>query len=292
MQLFSNVDIDALLTTGNILGIVKILVILLVGYLLIRIIAFAVRRALKRRVSEQARMIVNKAVIYTGVVILSVIVLAEMGMELTPLLGAAGIVGLAVGIASQTSLSNVIAGVFLVSEKPFAVGDVIRVGDKTGVVQSIDLLSIKIRTFDNLYIRIPNDRILNSDLVNITKYPIRRLDLNVSVAYKEDLERVRDLLLSIAKENIKVLNEPPPLVLFKEFGESGIELLFAVWFVKTDFLEVKNAIFMEVKRRFDQEGIEIPFPHVTIYAGSATGPIPVELSGSTESNRETKKPAH
>ncbi|MBN1686880.1 MAG: mechanosensitive ion channel family protein [Spirochaetales bacterium] len=242
---------------------------------MLRVVIFLVRRLIRRRVTEQAKMLTTKVINYTGIVIIVVIVLLEFGVNLTPILGAAGILGLAIGIASQASLSNVISGLFLVSEKPFAAGDVITVGDKTGVVMSIDLLSVKIRTFDNLYIRVPNEKIVSGEVTNITRYPIRRMDFNLSVAYKENLQHVKDVLVDIAYRNPKVLDEPAPIIMFRDFADSGITLLFGVWFQKTDYMNVKNSVTLEIKNRFDEEGIEIPFPHLSIYAGSTTAPFPV-----------------
>jgi len=279
MGLISRLNLDSYLSPDLLVELLKAVLYLAVGYIVLRIIVFVVRRLLKGRVTEQVKMLITRTILYAGIAFLVVITLIELGVNLTPILGAAGIVGLAVGIASQASLSNIISGLFLVSEKPFEIGDVIRSGDKIGIVQSIDLLSVKIRTFDNLYIRIPNEKIANADLVNITRFPIRRLDFDVSVAYKEDLARVAAILQEVAKADPNCLDEPAPLVLFKNFGDSGIELLFAVWFVKTDYLAVKNSVFQAIKRRFDEEGIEIPFPHRSIYAGQASEPFPVRVVG-------------
>ena len=228
------------------------------------------------------KMLISKAINYAGLAVIVFIVLLELGVNLTPLLGAAGILGLAIGIASQASLSNVISGLFLISEKPFVVGDVIRSGNKVGVVISIDLLSVKIRSFDNLYIRIPNEKIISNEVTNITRFPIRRMDFDLNVAYKDDLEKVRAILLSIARENSSVLDEPEPVILFRDFGDSGISILFGVWFQKADFIQVKNSIFMRIKKRFDEEGIEIPFPHRTIYTGSVTEPFPIAHMGASD----------
>ncbi len=276
MALFKNIDISELLTENLLLTLLRAGLYLVIGFILLRVVIIVVRRVIKGRVTDRAKMLTIKVINYAGIAVLFVIVLLEFGVNLTPILGAAGILGLAVGIASQASLSNVISGVFLVSEKPFAVGDVIRQGDKTGEVVSIDLLSVKIRTFDNLYIRIPNEKIVSSEVTNITRYPIRRIDFDLSVAYKENLNRVRDILKEIARRNTLVLDEPQPIVLFKTFDDSGISILFGVWFQKADFLEVKNSIFLAIKERFDAEGIEIPFPHRTLYAGSITDAFPVK----------------
>ena len=157
-------------------------------------------------------MIVRKGIFYTGAFIILITVLRLMGFKLTALLGAAGIAGIAIGFASQTSISNIISGLFLISEKPFAVDDVIKVGDTMGIVLSIDLLSIKIRTFDNLYIRIPNEKIIKEELINVTRFPIRRLNIDISVSYKEDLSKVKGILMEIARNNPYCLENPERII--------------------------------------------------------------------------------
>ena len=104
------------------------------------------------------------------------------------------------------------------------------------------------------------------------------MDIPVGVAYKEDIGRVRSLLLEMAATNPNILMEPEPLVIFQGYGSSSIDFKFAVWTKRENFLLVKNAITEEVKSRFDAEGIEIPFPHVSLYAGSATDPIPIRIT--------------
>src|SRR5699024_2454555 len=117
------------------------------------------------------------------------------GISLAPLLGAAGIAGVALGFASQTSVSNIISGLFLIAESPFKVDDIITVKSTTGVVLSIDILLVKLRTFDNQYVRIPNETLIKTEVTNITRFPIRRLNTTISVAYKEDIGQVREILM-------------------------------------------------------------------------------------------------
>ncbi len=274
-QLFSFDQFKEFFTIEKLRLIFQIGVTLIGGLLFFRVLAFLVSRLTKKRLSAQASMIIRKIIFYTGVVIIIIVVLKQAGVSLAALLGAAGVVGIALGFAAQKSISNFISGIFLMSEKPFAVEDVIQVGDTIGIVTSIDLLSIKIRTFDNLYVRIPSEELLNSKLTTITRYPIRRLDLRIGVAYKEDLRFVREVLLELADRNPNCLDEPPPLFLVTDFGDSSVDLLFGVWFDKPDYLTVKNEMMMAIKEEFDARGIEIPFPHRTIYTGLATMPFPV-----------------
>jgi small-conductance mechanosensitive channel len=193
--------------------------------------------------------------------VLAVVTQRYIMKKSTALLGAAGIVGIAVGFASQTSVSNIISGLFLISEKPFAMGDVIKIGGTTGIIQSIDLLSIKIRTFDNLFVRIPNEKILSSEVTNITRFPIRRLDVVFQVDYGQDLGRVHDILAEIARANPWCLDEPEPVIVLSEFKDSGIEVLLGLWFSKSDFLQLKNSIMQDVCRRFADEEVRFAHPN-------------------------------
>ena len=261
--------------TENIERLIIALIILIIGLAIIHIIAYLVKRLLPKTLSKQRQMIISRVIHYTGYVTLAVVIVAELKIPVAPLFGTAGVIGLVIGVASQTSIGNIVSGFFLVSEKSFEIGDVIKIGDKSGVVYSIDLLSIKIKTFDNLLLRIPNQTVISSEVTNVTKFPIRRLDFNIGVAYKEDLKKVKEILERIVKENPLCLDEPEPLIVFKEFGSSSIDILLGVWFEKTNYLQVKNSVFQDIKSTFDAEGIEIPFPHVTLYTGEVTKPFPL-----------------
>ncbi len=270
-------NMDTLLSGETLMTGLRVVVIVIAGFILLKIITFTTGKTVKKRLSPHSAMLVKKAIFYTGALIIFVTVLRQLGFKLTALLGAAGIVGIALGFASQTSVSNIISGIFLISEKPFAVDDIIKVGDTTGIILSIDLLSIKIRTFDNMFIRIPNETLIKTEVTNVTRFPIRRLNIDVSIAYKEDLGRVKEILLEIAKDNPYCLDNPEPLFVIKEFGTSGVGLLLGLWFVKTDYLLLKNSVMQSIKERFDKEGIEIPFPHMSIYSGTVTNPFPVQI---------------
>lgn len=285
MLLLTGINWSKLITMQNINTAIRIIVLLGLGFPLLLFICTLVGKAVKKRFTPQASMLIRKGIFYFGSILLIISVLYQMGFKLTALLGAAGIAGIAIGFASQTSVSNIISGLFLISEKPFEVGDLIKVDDTKGTILSIDLLSVKLRTLDNQLVRIPNESLIKNQVTNITRFPIRRFDINIGVAYKEDVSKVRTVLLDIAQNNPYCLDEPEPLVLFLNFGDSALEFLFAVWFVKTDFFKLRNSIMQEIKERFDAEGIEIPFPHRTLYTGSVTEPFPVEIVSS-----KAKKP--
>ncbi len=270
-------DLEKYINPATIEKFIRIIFILIIGISSIQTIAFMLKRSLRKQLSRQRMMLITRTIIYTGYTGLVLIVIKELNYDLTALFGAAGVVGIVIGVASQTSIGNIISGLFLVGEKSFEIGDVVRIGDKTGTVYSIDLLSIKIKTFDNLLIRIPNQSVISSELTNVTRFPIRRLDFQIGVAYKEDLRKVKMLLENVARNNPLCLEEPEPYILFQNFGDSSINITFGVWFEKANYSAVKNSVFVEIKEAFDREGIEIPFPHVSIYAGEASKPFDVNI---------------
>ena len=251
--------------------------LLFVGIPLVYGLSTWIRRLVGRSSTSQRGLIVGKLLWYGGLGTLIVTALIELGFNLAPLLGAAGILGIALGFASQTSVSNIISGFFLMAEQPFVVDDVIQVGQTVGIVLSIDMMSVKLRTFDNKFVRIPNESLVKSEVTTITRFPIRRVDVMVGVAYKEDLARVREVLMEVADANTTCLMEPRPMVILDGYGESSVNLNFRIWAAREKWLKLKDEILEQVKARFDEEGIEIPFPHRTLYAGSATGPFPVRV---------------
>lgn len=238
-----------------------ILFVLLVFGIIQRVVV----KMVASRISEPRTLVIKRIIRYTGFVVAIMTLFNALGIDLSALLGAAGIAGIAVGFAAQTSVSNVISGLFLISEKPFQLGDVIQVGDVSGIVQSIDFLSIKIQTFDNRYIRVPNETLIKTNLINVTRFPIRRLDVWVSVAYPSDLERVRSILLEVSAKNPYALDNPEPLIVLDKFDTSGINILLGLWFEKTQYLNLKNSIMIDIHTRFAQEGIEIPYPKLDVY---------------------------
>ena len=245
----------------------RVIVTVVVGFFFVKMLVFFASKAANRRFSPQSSMIIRKALFYTGAFIIFILVLKQLGVKLAAILGAAGIAGISLGFASQTSVSNLISGIFLISEKPFSVGDIIKVDNTSGIILSIDLLSVKIRTFDNQFVRIPNEQLIKSQVTNMTRFPIRRLDINITLSYREDLEKVRDLLLAIAEENPYCLDNPEPFFLIQSFGHNGVDLLFGVWYLKPDFTVLNNSIKLEIKKRFERERIRIPYTQVHLHSG-------------------------
>lgn len=267
------IDWNTIWDTPEMLKWIRLGSFVVVGLALIYIISITVGRIVRARHSVHYGQLVRKLIFYIGATVILLSMMMDLGLDLTGLLATAGVATLAIGFAAQTSLSNLISGLFLIGEKPFKIGDLIRVEGTLGVVESIDLLSIKIRTLDNLFVRFPNETMIKSPVTTVTRYPVRRMDLDISVAYKEDVQRVLGILKELARENKYALEEPDPLILFNSFGESALEFKFGLWFEKSNYLKLRNSILTEIKERFDKEGIEIPYPQLTISGSESAEPL-------------------
>ncbi len=269
--------LTAYLTPERILSLVRALIILMAGFLLARLIAASIGKIVARKSTFQQSQIVRKMAFYLLLTLVVISALRELGFQLGVLLGAAGVLTVAVGFASQTSASNIISGLFLLVDRPFQIGDIIQIGQTSGVVHSIELLSVKLQTFQNHLVRIPNEELIKSQVVNFTYWPIRRIDIAIGVAYKEDIGKVRRILMEVASANPLSMEEPEPIFMFSGYGDSAINLMFCIWVKKENYLEAMNSVKQEIKEAFDRNGIEIPFPQVSISTSSVTEPFPVTV---------------
>ena len=277
IKFLDNLGISQIFTSERLLSFILAALILIIGILIARAISSIIGRTLRRRLKTQEAMLVKRLTFYLLFVLVLTATLHQLGFQLGVVLGALGILSVAIGFASQTSVSNIISGMFLIAERPFVIGDLLEIDNQTGEVISIDLLSVKLRTFNNVMMRVPNEQMIKSTMMNLTRFPIRRIDFQVGVAYKENTEKVREIFFECANRNPLCLDEPKPLFIYKGYGESALELQFSIWVKRENFLLLKNSFQEEIKTAFDQNGIEIPFPHRSLYTGSITEPFPVRL---------------
>lgn len=261
----------------SIYAIIKAVILIFAGYILAKISSRAFTKTLIKFISIKQIKLIRRIIFYFIFILFAIAALQALGFKLSALLGAAGILTVALGFASQTSVSNIISGLFLIAEKPFIIGDTVKIDDTSGEVLSIDLLSTKIRTNDNTLVRLPNEILIKSTIINLTRYPVRRLDLPLTVAYKENLENIRTMLLSLADQNPLCLKEPKPAVNIMGFGESGIDLQFLLWTSTSNLIQLKNSIQEQIKKSFEENHIEMPFKQLSISTASLTEPFPVKL---------------
>ncbi|AEC51867.1 hypothetical protein PNA2_0951 [Pyrococcus sp. NA2] len=199
---------------------------------------------------------------YTVVVLAFFLALNIAGFtgRLTTVIAAAGITGIVLGFSAQTVIANLISGIFMYFDKPLEIGDPIEVGDYSGIVHDIRIFSTRIRTWDGLLVRIPNEKLFNSEIKNLAKYPARRVDVIVGISYKDDIGKAIDVIKKTLDEIPYVLAEPEPMVFVQELGDSSVNLAIRAWAPSEKWFDVRVEILRRVKEALDREGIEIPFP--------------------------------
>lgn len=229
-----------------------------IGIVITLIARWFVGKLTETKVSRHHSMLFRRLTFYVGLTLSLIFPLKASGIDVTALLGAAGILTAAVAFAAQTSISNFLSGVFLVAEKPFVIGDYVNVNDTIGEVLSIDLLSVKIRTKDNRLVRLPNESLLKSQFCNISRFPIRRCDIKIRVAFQEDLFKIKQILMETASKNPLCLVAPPPVFQFMEFGEAGLVIQLSVWSKQASFDELATSLQMEIQAALVAADIQPP----------------------------------
>lgn len=205
-----------------------------------------------------------------------VTVLAQFGFDVLSIIAGLGIVGIAVGFAAQSTLSNFIAGITLLIERPFRIGDWVTINGQDGKVVKIALRTTWLRTRDNIFAMIPNDSVASSDIINYSAEGATRLNIPVGIAYKESAKAAREVLMPVLLGHPEVLQAAgmEPRVLLKSLGDSSMNLEVKVW-ITPDNLDVQPRIMADIleqmKEALDAAGIEIPFPHLQLFIDDAKG---------------------
>ena len=252
-------------TVQNILKIIISIIFVILFFVIYKVTKKSLSKLPEEKIYLQKKTIIQKICKYFLFFLSVIIILSMFGIKLSAIWGAAGVAGVALGFAAQTSVSNLISGIFVITEGSLKIGDIIVVDNITGIIDSINLLSVRIHTFDNQMVRIPNSTIINKNLVNNSYHSKRRMTISVDISYNTDMNKALETIKQVPEKCSLVLTDPAPNAWFEKFGESGITLILAVWFNKDDLINVKNQVFIAIKQVFDNAGIEIPYNKIDVY---------------------------
>ena len=257
-------DIKKYFTSEQLTHIVMGLIAIIIFYIVYRIIKRILRRHLARIAKPHTVQIASKTVSYAFWILIAMYVLNLFGINLSAVWGAAGVAGLAIGFAAQTSVSNIISGLFVVGEKALKLGDHISVGGDTGIVDNIGLLSVKIHTFDNQMVRLPNSSIINGTLINYSHFDVRRVVLDVGVSYDSDVDKVLEALQQVPSMCPTVIEEPAPKIYYDTFGASSLNMKVCVWCKNADFIATKNDVFKAIVKVSRETPFEMPYTKLDV----------------------------
>lgn len=253
--------------------ILSVILTLVVGAVIIRIIRILVRKMLEKSSLDEASYVaILRAVRIICWVLLGLSAIIAAGVNPSPYIAVLASVGAALALALKDSLSNVAGGIIILFTHPFVKGDEIQIEDASGVVDFIDIMVTRIHTFDNKIVTIPNSKMINSILINKTREDIVRVDCKFTVSYDSDLANVRVLLNNIVRDGELLLDEPAPIIEVSAHEESGIVWDVLVWTRTENRFKAKYYLMEEVKKVFDANGVQIPYPHVDVMIeGEAAG---------------------
>jgi len=289
----SNILQTDVLGFGTVESIIKKLIFLIVALIAARIFIFFLKRAIEkhaarlRKTNEYTINTIENVAGYLVYLLTALIVLNQWGIQVTALIAALGIGGIAIAFAAQETVANIIGGFIIITDKPFFVGDRIALPEtipsisestdmRWGDVVSIGLRTTRIKTPDNVIVAVPNSALLKGEIFNYTAALDNkiRLRIELGISYESDLEKAKRIMVDEALKNPEILKEPNPTVIVLRFGTSSIDLRLRPWIRDAKKMdEVKSEILQSIKKRFNTEGIEIPYPksHLIVDRGKKIG---------------------
>lgn len=255
-------------------SILGAILLLIIGWMFAALVARWSRQAMARirGIDVTLAAFFANFVRYAILILVMIAVLGQFGVQTASIIAALGAAGLAIGLALQGTLQNIAAGIMLLVLRPFRVGDYIDTGGISGIVQEIGLFATELKTPDGMYRLAPNSTLWNVPITNFSRETTRRFDLNIRIGYDDDISQAQEIMLALANGDSRVLPEPAAETFVLELGDSAVMLTLRYWTAASDFWPTSRDMIKAVKLAFDENGISIPFPHVT-YSGAIAAKI-------------------
>ncbi|MBB4120798.1 mechanosensitive ion channel domain-containing protein [Martelella radicis] len=249
--------------TFSVLGAV---ILLIVGWIVAALVQRSIKNAFLKfeNVDRTLAGFFGNIARYGILTIVIIMVLGQFGVQTASILAALGAAGLAIGLALQGTLQNIAAGIMLLVLRPFRVGEYISTGSIDGTVQEVGLFATELKTFDGLFRLAPNSTLWNVSITNYSRVTQRMHELAIGIGYDDDLKKAIEILLDLAKNNENVLADPEPYAFVKELGDSAVVVAMRYWAPGSVWWKTTHIMTRDAKLAFDEAGISIPFPQVTL----------------------------
>lgn len=242
------------------------IVIVIAGAIVVKAIMKLMTKALAKTSIDPALHSFIKNIVKVALWLLIIVTaLGKLGIPTSTFVTVIGACGAAIALALKDSLSNVAGGILILITKPFGKGDYIEAGGAAGTVEKIDLMSTTLKTPDNKIVRVPNSNMSTSVVTNYSESGMRRVDNDFGIGYECDIDKAREIILSVIRKNELTVVEPAPEVLVGDHGDNAVTLHSRVWCKTSDYWTVYFYMQEEVKKAFDAENINIPYPQVDLH---------------------------
>ena len=252
----------------TVLDIIVSLTIISVTVLIGKIIALNIKKTLRDKVSKDRLNTITKFINYAVLIAGILIVLPILSVNLSGLLVAGGIMAIVIGFASQSIVTNLISGIFLVFERPLRIDDVVSVGGSdgsVGIVEDIRIISTTIRTFDGVYVRIPNEKVFTNNITNYLENVARRFEYTIGIRYKDDAEKAIEIIERLIEDHPLALVNPPPQVFVTNLGSSSVDIQVRIWAPSTDWYQVRMELLWKIKKTLEENRIQVPFTQQEVW---------------------------
>ncbi len=271
LEFLKNNGIDSSTVVGFAKNLVIALVIFYVGRMVIGLVVRGLRKMMQRQeVDKTLETFVCNLVRMALLIVVIIAAIGALGIQTTSFIAIFGAAGLAVGLALQGSLSNFAAGVLIVLFRPYKVGDYIEGAGIGGTVEQVQILTTLLKTPDNKAVIVPNSQIMDSVITNYSANDTRRVDMVIGVSYDDDLDKVRRIIQELVAADDRILPDPECTIAVSELADSSVNFVVRPWVKTQDYWGVKFDLTEAVKKRFDQDGISIPFPQQDVYLHNAS----------------------
>ncbi|MCH8154231.1 MAG: mechanosensitive ion channel [Proteobacteria bacterium] len=249
------------------LDVVGALIILIGGWVAAGWVRRKLLRVLERtpRVDQTLRPVIASVVRYVILVFVLIAVLAQFGVQTTSIIALLAAGGLAIGLALQGTLQNIAAGIMILFLRPFRIGDYIDAEGLAGTIDEIGLFTTQMRTYDGIYVEVPNGQLWNRAIRNYSRVTARRLDLVVGIGYDDDIDKALAALMDLLVKDERVNDDPAPQVMVEELAESSVNLNLRCWTDAGNYWSLRFDLTKAAKQRLDAEGITIPFPQRDVH---------------------------
>ncbi len=272
MSFWENVDLEVvaeemvtILTTYG-LDVVGAIIILIVGNIISKSVPKTVSKVLTKRNVDLTVVNFLGNLTRTFILIITVLlVLAQFGIQTASLIAVLGAAGLAIGLALQGTLSNVAGGVMLLFFRPMKIGDFVEVAGHAGTVKAVNLFTTEMATGDNVQIILPNASVWGSAIKNFSFHSTRRVDLVMGIGYEDDMDKAREIMLSLIEADERSLKDPAPMVVVSELADSSVNFTVRIWCNAGDYWPLKFDMTKKMKEAFDKDGISIPYPQRDVH---------------------------
>lgn len=248
------------------LKVIAAIVILIVGRWVAKIIEKVIQKVMAgRKIDPTITSFTGNLTYIALLAFVIVAALGQLGIQTTSFIAVIGAAGLAVGLALQGSLSNFAAGFMMIIFRPFKLGDYIEAAGVAGTVEKIQIFTTQLMTPDNKIIIIPNAKLTEGNIVNWSAKGTRRVDLEVGIGYGDDIDKARTIISAVLSEEDRILKDPEPTIAVSALGDSSVNFVVRPWVVAADYWGVYFDLTEKIKKRFDAEGISIPFPQRDVH---------------------------